>query len=64
MPNLPFPKGTEICARLVHCFELRDGLITREVAYEVWRELGSARAHDDIPDNPQWEIFDELPETH
>jgi SnoaL-like domain len=64
MPNLPFPKGTEICARLVHCFELRDGLITREVAYEVWRELGSAVANDDIPQNPQWEIFEELPETN
>jgi hypothetical protein len=63
MPNLPFPKGTEICARLVHCFELRDGLVTREIAYEVWRELGSQTAHDDLPEDPVWEIFSEMPET-
>jgi hypothetical protein len=30
MPNMPYPKGTEIYARLVHWFQLRDGLITRE----------------------------------
>jgi len=30
MPNMPFPKGTEVYARVVHCFQLRDGLITRE----------------------------------
>lgn len=49
MPNMPFPKGTEVYARLVHCFEMRDGLITREIAYEVWRELGSDIGRDDIP---------------
>jgi hypothetical protein len=63
MPNLPFPKGTEIYARLVHCFEFRDGLITHEIAYEVWRELGSETAHDDLPEDPVWEIFSEMPET-
>lgn len=49
MHNFPFPKGTEVYARLVHCFQMRDGLITREIAYEVWRELGSDIANDDIP---------------
>lgn len=63
VPNLPFPKGTEIYARLVHCFHLRDGLITREIAYEVWRELGSEAAHDDLPEDPVWEIFSEIPKT-
>jgi hypothetical protein len=62
MPNMPFPKGTEVYARLVHCFQMRDGLITREIAYEIWRELGSAIAHDDIPEDAVWEIYPDLPE--
>jgi DNA-binding GntR family transcriptional regulator len=57
MPNLPYPKGTEIYARLVHCFQMRDGLITREIVYELWRELDSEIAHDDIPGDPAWEMF-------
>jgi len=64
MPNMPFPKGTEVCARLVHCFQLRDGLVTREIAYELWRELDSEVAHDDIPEDAVWEIFSEMPETN
>jgi hypothetical protein len=35
MPNMPFPVGTTMNVRLVHCFELRDGQITREIAYEM-----------------------------
>ncbi|GAA5088257.1 ketosteroid isomerase-like protein [Thermocatellispora tengchongensis] len=49
MPNLPFPVGTKIRARLIHMFEMRDGKIAREIAYEIWREKGSAVDHDDIP---------------
>jgi hypothetical protein len=49
MPNLPFGIGTKINARLVHLFELRGGKISREIAYEIWREAGSATDHDDIP---------------
>ncbi|MDZ7881905.1 MAG: nuclear transport factor 2 family protein [Mycobacterium sp.] len=49
MPNLPFGPGTQLNARLVHNFELKDGRITRETAYEIWREAGSAVDHDDIP---------------
>jgi hypothetical protein len=64
MPNMPFPKGTEICGRLVHCFQLRDGLITREIAYELWRELDSEMAHDDIPEDAVWEIYADMPQTN
>jgi ketosteroid isomerase-like protein len=49
MPNMPFPVGTTMNVRLVHCFELRDGQITREIAYEMWREKGGALDHDAIP---------------
>jgi hypothetical protein len=49
MPNLPFGIGTKINARLVHLFELRGGKISREIAYEMWREAGSVTDHDDIP---------------
>ncbi len=49
MPNLPFPVGTTMNVRLVHCFELRDGQITREIAYEMWREKGGPLDHDAIP---------------
>lgn len=64
MPNMPFPKGTEVYARLVHCFQMRDGLITREIAYEVWRELGSDIARDDFPEDAEWEVFSEMPEKN
>lgn len=59
VPNMPFPKGTEVYARLVHCFEMRDGQIVREIAYELWRELGSAVARDDIPEGAVWKIYSE-----
>ena len=49
MPNMPFPVGTTMNVRLAHCFELRDGQITREIAYEMWREKGGALDHDAIP---------------
>ncbi|WP_280424598.1 nuclear transport factor 2 family protein [Nocardia carnea] len=62
MPNMPFPLGTEVCARLVHCFEMRDGRIAREIAYEVWREAGSEIAKDDVPEGSHVEIFTGLPD--
>jgi ferredoxin len=49
MPNMPFPIGTRVSLRLVHCFELRDGQITREIAYEMWREKGGTLDLDAIP---------------
>jgi ketosteroid isomerase-like protein len=53
MPNLPFTLGTRISLRLVHCFELRDGQITREIAYEMWREKGGPLDHDAVPAGAQ-----------
>lgn len=61
MPNIPYPQGTEMCVRLVHCFELKDGRITREIAYEVWRKAGDLNAHDDIPEGSAVEVFASMP---
>lgn len=49
MPNLGFKKGDRISMRLVHCFEMKDGKIAREIAYEMSREYHGPRDHDDIP---------------
>jgi hypothetical protein len=57
MPGMPFPLGTEVCVRLVHCFEMRDGRITREIAYELWRKAGSDIAHDSVPEDAVVELF-------
>ena len=35
--NCPFPIGTRVNMRLLHNFHIRDGLIAREIGYEVWR---------------------------
>jgi ketosteroid isomerase-like protein len=35
--NCPFPVGTKVKMRLVHCFQIRDGRIAKEIGYEVWR---------------------------
>jgi hypothetical protein len=61
MPNLPFPHGTEMSVRLVHCFQLRDGRITREIAYEMWREVGAPNDADSIPEGAKTEVFPEIP---
>jgi ketosteroid isomerase-like protein len=37
--NCPFPVGTHCSVRLVHNFHIRDGLIAKEIGYEVWRRL-------------------------
>ena len=34
---LPLPAGTQVEMRLVHIFEMRDGLISKEIGYEMWR---------------------------
>jgi hypothetical protein len=36
-PNHPLPVGTRIAMRLTHSFHIKDGLITREIAFEQWR---------------------------
>ena len=35
--NCPFPIGTKVKMRLLHNFHIRDGMIAKEVGYEVWR---------------------------
>jgi SnoaL-like domain len=49
MKNLPYPKGSDLCVRLTHVFEMKDGKIVREIAYEMWREEGAPNAVDFIP---------------
>lgn len=58
MPNLPFPKGTDMSVRLAHVFEMRDGKIEREIAYEIWRKEGAPNAVDDIPEGCQTVVFE------
>jgi hypothetical protein len=36
--NCPFPIGTKVSMRLLHNFHIRDGMIAREIGYEVWRK--------------------------
>ncbi|MCP9970291.1 nuclear transport factor 2 family protein [Actinomadura madurae] len=57
MPNLPYPPGTRLNARVVHCFEMTDGKITREIVYELFREYGSAVDNDVIPADAQVQVF-------
>lgn len=42
--NAPFPVGTRVEIRVVHIFEMRDGLISRETGYELWSSMESADA--------------------
>lgn len=35
--NCPFPVGTRVNMRLLHNFHIRDGMIAKEIGYEVWR---------------------------
>ncbi len=58
MPNLHFPPGSRLSARLIHCFEMRDGKITREIAYELLREFGGPDDHDAIPAEAAVTIYD------
>ena len=50
MPNMPYPVGTEMSVRLAHVFEMKDGKILREIAYEMWRKEGAPNAVDFIPE--------------
>lgn len=34
--NCPFPVGTNVKMRLLHNFHIRDGMIAKEIGYEVW----------------------------
>jgi hypothetical protein len=35
--NCPFPIGTKVRMRLLHNFHIRDGMIAKEIGYEIWR---------------------------
>jgi hypothetical protein len=35
--NCPFPTGTKVKMRLLHNFDIHDGMIAKEIGYEVWR---------------------------
>ena len=35
--NCPFPIGTKVRMRQLHNYHLRDGIIAKEIGYEVWR---------------------------
>jgi len=35
--NCPFPVGTHVKMRLLHNFHIRDGMIAKEIGYEIWR---------------------------
>lgn len=67
MPNLGFKRGDRISMRLVHCFEMKNGKIVREIAYEMSRPLGGPIDFDSIPrgasveDFPAGPHFNELP---
>jgi hypothetical protein len=60
MPNHDFPVGTKLSCRLVHLFEMRDGRISREIAYELWRERGGKLDLDDIIASAVLEDFSAL----
>jgi hypothetical protein len=53
MPNIPYPVGAKLAVRLTHLFEMKDGKIVREIAYEMWREEGAPNAVDFIPPGTQ-----------
>ncbi|MFF6847527.1 nuclear transport factor 2 family protein [Streptomyces antimycoticus] len=62
MPNLPFEPGQRISMRLVHCFEMKDGKIAREVAYEISRAYGGPLDHDAVPDGAEVTDFPDGPD--
>lgn len=57
MPNLPYPVGTDMSVRLAHVFEMKDGKIVREIAYEMWRQEGAPNAVDKIPEGAREVVF-------
>jgi SnoaL-like domain len=59
MPNIPYPVGSELAVRLTHVFEMKDGKIVREIAYEMWREEGAPNAVDFIPPGCKEIVFEQ-----
>lgn len=59
MANFPLPAGTRVSMRLAHVFEMRDGKIAKEIAYEIIREAGGPTDHDNIPPGAEVTVFDD-----
>lgn len=57
MPNLGFKPGDRVSMRLVHCFEMKNGRIAREIAYEISRPYKGPTDNDSIPDGSPTEEF-------
>jgi ketosteroid isomerase-like protein len=57
IPKHYFPVGAKLSVRLLHIFEMRDGRISREIAYEMWRERGSEVDFDDLIPTAEIEDF-------
>ncbi|MEU8976345.1 nuclear transport factor 2 family protein [Streptomyces monashensis] len=49
IPGLDFPVGTKLSVRKLGAFQLRDGLICREISHESWRSAGGITDNDDLP---------------
>ncbi|MFJ9854863.1 nuclear transport factor 2 family protein [Streptomyces sp. NPDC101150] len=47
--GLAFPPGSELSVRKLGAFEIRDGLICREISHESWRPAGHPTDRDDLP---------------
>ena len=49
--NCPFPVGTRVQQRLLHNFEIRNGLISKEIGYELWSPIrdGAVMAAEAAP---------------
>src|ERR1700745_1936463 len=37
--SVPLPIGSEVEMRIVHIFEMRDGKIAKEIAFEMWKAV-------------------------
>ena len=61
MPNLGFKPGDRVSMRLVHCFEMKDGKIAREIAYEMSRAYGGPADVDSVPAGSTVEDFPDGP---
>lgn len=60
MQNFPYPPGTRVSIRLAHVFEMRDGKIAKEIAYEIIRRADDQHLINDyIPEGSPVEVFDD-----
>jgi len=58
MENFPYPAGTRVSIRLAHVFEMRDGKIAKEIAYEIIRRtVDTHLVNDYVPDDATVTVF-------